>query len=54
MKRREAEYRHSQFKEVFLQIMSALASQPGNYNEAYSYFHEGWFGNSKPEPDKLS
>lgn len=51
LKRREAEYRNSQFKDMFLQVMSVLASQIGSYNEAYSYFDEGWFRNPKPEPD---
>jgi hypothetical protein len=36
---------------MFLQVMSVLASQRGSYNEAYSYFDEGWFRNPKPEPD---
>jgi tetratricopeptide (TPR) repeat protein len=51
LKRREAEYRNSQFKDMFLQVMSVLASQLGNYNEAYSYFDEFTRTFRKPEPD---
>lgn len=51
LKRREAEYRNSQFKDMFLQVMSVLASHLGNYNEANSYFDEGWVRNLKSEPE---
>jgi len=52
LKRREAEYRASpQFKDMFLQVMAPLASQLGNYNEAYSYFDEFTSVYSKPQSD---
>ncbi|HEX8737919.1 MAG TPA: hypothetical protein VF721_21485 [Pyrinomonadaceae bacterium] len=53
-KKREAEYRASPFKSLFLQVMAPLESQVGNYNEAYAYFDEFRSSFWKPQPDIAS